>query len=176
MKMDVEGLYSMDLQEVASGIAQRIHLPHVLDAFCGVGGAAIAFARAGKRVTAIEIDSERLAMSKHNARLFSVDDRIQFVEGDCTTMLYQLKDTAVYLDPPWGGPDYGKLDQFLLGHFSPNGDTLIKQALSASPEVVCKLPKNFDFSELDRFQRPFEIVENIVGGQLEYFTAYFQKQ
>ena len=56
MKIDLEGLYSMDLQEVAISVAQRIESTRVVDDFCGIGGASIAFARAGKLVDAIEID------------------------------------------------------------------------------------------------------------------------
>ena len=173
MKIDVEGLYSMDVQEVALQLANKIESDHVVDAFCGVGGATIAFARTGKFVEAIEIDPGRLEMARHNARLFSVEDRIRFHQGDAMDFL-QSTGAAVYLDPPWGGPSYGRFEQFSLKHFAPDGEKLLRKALSASREVILKLPKNFNFSELAPIREPTEIISNEWAGRLEYYTAIFR--
>lgn len=174
MKIDLEGLYSMDVQAVAFATAQHIESEHIVDACCGIGGAAIAFARAGKRVTAIEIDTTRLRMAEHNAEIFGVSGMIEFVNGDARSTLGQYPGSAVYLDPPWGGPSYGKLDKFKLNHFTPNGESFLAPALESSSEVVFKLPKNFDFSEFDRFRAPSESIENMLEGKLQYYTAFFR--
>ena len=173
MNIDVEGLYSMDLQEVVLQLAKRVEAERIVDAFCGVGGAAIAFARGGKFVEAIEIDSGRLEMARHNALLFSVEGRICFRQGDAMDLL-QSTEAAVYLDPPWGGPSYGRLEQFSLKCFVPDGEELLRKALSASREVILKLPKNFDFSELGPIREPTEIISNELAGRLEYYTAIFK--
>jgi len=173
MQIDVEGLYSMDLQSVATALAARIKADQVIDAFCGIGGAAIAFARAGKDVLAIEIDPQRLEMARHNARMFGVDRKVNFQLGDALDIL-QKSSAALYLDPPWGGPSYGRLDRFSLSHFSPNGEVLIRKGLTVSLEIYLKLPKNFAFDELDGICRPIEVIENEVNGRLEYYTAVFK--
>jgi trimethylguanosine synthase len=173
MKIDVEGLYSMDLQEVALQLAQKIEADRIVDAFCGIGGATIAFARTGKFVKAIEIDPGRLEMARHNALLFAVQDRIIFHQGDAMDLL-QSSEAAVYLDPPWGGPSYGRREQFSLKCFAPDGEGLLRRALSASREVILKLPKNFDFSELVPIREPTEIIANELAGRLEYYTAIFR--
>ncbi|SMF96291.1 trimethylguanosine synthase [Methylomagnum ishizawai] len=173
MEMDLEGLYSLDLQALALELAERIRSPRVVDAFCGIGGAAIAFARRGKQVDAIELQASRLDMARRNAQRFGVEDRIHFLEGDCTEKLEPAADTAIYLDPPWGGPAYGKLEQFRLKDFSPDGATLLRQALAVSPEVLFKLPKNFDFADLQRISAPTAILRNEFRGNLEYYTAVF---
>ncbi|BBL74598.1 RsmD family RNA methyltransferase [Methylomagnum ishizawai] len=173
MEMDLEGLYSLDLQALALELAERIQSPRVVDAFCGVGGAAIAFARGGKQVDAIELQASRLDMARRNAQIFGVADRIRFLEGDCLAKLEAAADAAIYLDPPWGGPAYGKLEQFRLKDFSPDGETLLRQALAASPEVLFKLPKNFDFADFQRIAEPTAILRNEFRGNLEYYTALF---
>ncbi len=173
MQLDAEGLYSMDLQEVALRLALHISSPRVVDAFCGIGGAAIAFARAGKSVQAIEIDPSRLDMARHNAQLFRVEDRIRFQQGDAMHLL-RPSDSALYLDPPWGGPTYGKVEKFSLKFFLPHGADLLRRALSVSNEVLFKLPKNFDFAELTPLRKPTEILSNEYDGKLEYYTAVFR--
>jgi hypothetical protein len=82
----------------------------LIDAFAGPGGNTIAFARSGKwkRVYAIEKDSAVLQCAKHNAKIYGVEDKITWFEGDCFHILKnQLKDLAPYSvvfgSPPWGG-------------------------------------------------------------------------
>ncbi|EEP76175.1 conserved hypothetical protein [Uncinocarpus reesii 1704] len=82
----------------------------MIDAFAGVGGNAIAFARSNKwkRVYAIEKDPAVLQCAKHNAKIYGVEDKITWFEGDCfeTIRLY-LKDlgpySVIFASPPWGG-------------------------------------------------------------------------
>lgn len=82
----------------------------LVDAFAGVGGNTIAFARSGrwKRVYAIEKDSTVLQCARHNAKVYGVEDKITWFEGDCFEIIKdQLKDLAPYsvmfASPPWGG-------------------------------------------------------------------------
>ena len=92
----------------------------ILDAMCGVGGNAIAFAKSGrwKRVYAIEKDPATLACARHNAEIYGVVDKITFFEGDCFELLgvdgkkenavQVLKSVierfgVIFASPPWGG-------------------------------------------------------------------------
>jgi trimethylguanosine synthase len=49
--LDEEGWYSVTPEAIATQIAERCRCDVVLDAFCGVGGNAIAFARTCERGT-----------------------------------------------------------------------------------------------------------------------------
>ena len=51
-------------------------------------------------------------MAKHNASLYGVEDRIQFIVGDYMQLASSLKADVVFLSPPWGGPDYLEADVF----------------------------------------------------------------
>jgi len=85
----------------------------LVDAFAGPGGNTIAFARSSrwKRIYAIEKDPAVLQCAKHNAKIYGVEDRITWFEGDCMEILEnQLKELApysvIFASPPWGGPGY----------------------------------------------------------------------
>ncbi|KAI0831980.1 S-adenosyl-L-methionine-dependent methyltransferase [Trametes gibbosa] len=119
--LDEEGWYSVTPERVADQIADRCRCDVILDAFCGVGGNAIAFARTCERVIALDVSPIRLALARHNAALYGVQDRIEFVLGDFLSFARSLqtarspeggtqsskrKIDVVFLSPPWGGPSY----------------------------------------------------------------------
>lgn len=47
-------------------------------------------------------------MAKHNANVYGVADRIEFIIGDYLSLCDRLKADCVFLSPPWGGPQYLK--------------------------------------------------------------------
>lgn len=57
-------------------------------------------------VIAIDIDPDRVAIAKHNARVYGVEDRIEFIIGDYFHVAPKLRADVVFLSPPWGGPEY----------------------------------------------------------------------
>lgn len=103
IKMDKEGWYSVTPERIAAHIAQRCASDVIIDAFCGVGGNTIQFALTCHYVIAIDIDPVRLECARHNARIYGVEDRIEFICGDFMTLIPKLKADAVFLSPPWGG-------------------------------------------------------------------------
>lgn len=54
----------------------------IVDAFAGVGGNAIQFAQTCDRVIAVELCAERLETARHNAQVYGVADKIEFICGD----------------------------------------------------------------------------------------------
>ncbi|KAI0923699.1 hypothetical protein AcV5_009174 [Taiwanofungus camphoratus] len=90
--LDEEGWYSVTPERVAEQIAERCRCDVVLDAFCGVGGNAIAFARTCERVIALDTSPVRLALARHNAALYGVADRIEFVLADFISFARALID------------------------------------------------------------------------------------
>ncbi|KAI0792199.1 RNA cap guanine-N2 methyltransferase-domain-containing protein [Abortiporus biennis] len=112
--LDEVGWYSVTPEGIATQIAERCRCATILDAFCGVGGNAIAFAQTCERVIALDTSPVRLALARHNAAIYGVVDRIEFILGDylsfarsyLSTPHKQRKIDVVFLSPPWGGPDY----------------------------------------------------------------------
>ena len=102
-------LASMIAQHIAQSAPQKKTL--IIDAFAGVGGNTIAFAKSGRwdRVFAIEKDPVTLACAKHNAEIYGVQDLITWYEGDCfevvKSQMTEVGEHAVlFASPPWGGP------------------------------------------------------------------------
>ncbi|KAK3730853.1 hypothetical protein QZH41_009967, partial [Actinostola sp. cb2023] len=104
IKMDKEGWFSVTPERIAQHIAERCRCDLIIDAFCGVGGNAIQFAFTCERVIAIDIDPVKIACARHNAEIYGVQDRIEFIIGDFMELAPSLKGDVVFLSPPWGGP------------------------------------------------------------------------
>jgi trimethylguanosine synthase len=173
MMLDEEGLFSLAPEPVALHIAGKTPGDLIADAFCGAGGSAIGFARAGKRVVAIDNNSQRLVMARHNAKLFGVEDDIEFIHGDCRDVLPALRTDTVFLDPPWGGTDYYKAEKFHLSDFEPDWRALLELSFSLAPSVVLRLPRNFAMDELDGLGRTYETERNTFNGRFIHYCVYF---
>lgn len=60
-------------------------------------------------VIAIDIDPAKIEMAKHNAAVYGVADRIEFIVGDFLLLAPSLAADMVFLSPPWGGPKYSEV-------------------------------------------------------------------
>ena len=101
-KLDDEGKFSLTPEAIALSLGERVRGLRVIDACAGAGGNAIGFARAGCSVIAVEINASRLAMARHNARLYGVANRIEFITGDARSILSNREADLLFIDPPWG--------------------------------------------------------------------------
>jgi len=126
----------------------------LVEAFAGPGGNTIAFARSSrwKRIYAIEKDPAVLQCAKHNAKIYGVEDRITWFEGDCMEILKnQLKDLApysvIFASPPWGG--YRSDDIYNLSTMTPYPLKTIHSEFSKFTEhMVLFLPRTSDLRQL----------------------------
>ncbi|KTD46627.1 23S rRNA (uracil-C(5))-methyltransferase RlmCD [Legionella rubrilucens] len=163
IQFDAEGLHTVMPEQAALAQAQLFHgADCVLDGFCGVGGAAIALARLGKKVIAVELDAHRLNMARHNARIYGVDEAITFVHGDFFEVARQYSADALLVDPPWGWPRYRPVDRFLLEHFEPHGKKVLDFALSRCNQVILRAPVHFDTTELELFGVNYQSYDNLL--------------
>lgn len=176
IQIDGEGLYSVCPEDVALAIAERVRSSTVFDAFGGVGGNSIAFARKGKIVWFTDINAERVRMAKANARIYSVEDKITFLSEDFFVAAKHVSAGAVYIDPPWGGPSYSQKELFSLRDFSPDGVAILQISFQLFPEVILRVPSNFDMHELQQFDRKFTVEENHSAGKLISKTVYFSEK
>jgi len=65
--------------------------------------------------------STQVEMAKHNAAVYNVEQKIEFVIGDCLQLAPHFRVDVVFLSPPWGGPQYLKERFFDLKRIIPNG-------------------------------------------------------
>ncbi|KAL6012226.1 hypothetical protein ACLOJK_002704 [Asimina triloba] len=119
IKMDEEGWFSVTPEEIAISHAERSGDGSVIDCFSGVGGNAIQFARRCCHVLAIDIDPQKVELAFNNAKIYGVEDYIDFIVGDFFQLAPFLKADALFLSPPWGGPAYSTVDTFTLDMLEP---------------------------------------------------------
>ena len=121
IRLDKESWYSVTPEAIADHIAKRMvedcrkavgadadtHKEGVvvLDAFCGCGGNAVAFAKLPPEevalVVAIDVDKSKLEMAAHNASLYGIEpDRIVFIHADAVSaMKYGYDNGKCILSP-----------------------------------------------------------------------------
>ncbi len=101
-RADDEGRWSLTPASIAARIGELARGRSVLDLGCGVGGNSIGFARAGCQVIAVERDAARLESARHNARVYGVESKIRFEQGDARAWISNVGERVVFVDPPWG--------------------------------------------------------------------------
>ncbi len=156
-RVDATGLYTMVPEGAARFIAGKARGSTVLDVCSGIGAMSIAFARAGKRVTSVEIDRKRVEMARHNARLYGVDHLIEFLAADiavpATLQRLPAEFDTVFLDPPWGtGPgEYQRHRVIFLEKLHLAGLDL-RDLVAPIPcrEVMLRLPPNFHVKSIEK--------------------------
>lgn len=198
VRLDPEGWFSVTPERVAAHIAERARCDVVVDLFAGCGGNVIQFALTCHRVLAIDLDATRLCHARHNAGVYGVADRVDFVLGDALALLPALegKVDVLFMSPPWGGPKYldqptpYRLDQIqvacggvgaggvgegAVAAPAVGGRELFARVLAVCPNVAVLLPRNVDLRELAEVAdgRPLEVEENVLNYKLKTITAYF---
>uniref|UniRef100_A0A0K0DJF5 Trimethylguanosine synthase n=1 Tax=Angiostrongylus cantonensis TaxID=6313 RepID=A0A0K0DJF5_ANGCA len=179
--MDREGWFSVTPERIAEHIADRmVRQPGILivDAFAGVGGNSIQLALKGARVIAIDMDPIRLKCARENARVYGVDDRIDFICCDFFHFASKWMNDigkpvdAVFLSPPWGGPSYLKSTVFDLDDLNPNGFDTFTAARKLSPNIAYFLPRNTALKQVCVRGR-CEIEQSCLNKKIKTLTAYY---
>ncbi|QRW08137.1 SAM-dependent methyltransferase [Ceratobasidium sp. AG-Ba] len=199
--LDEEGWYSVTPEKIANQIAERCRCDTVIDAFCGVGGNSIAFAQTCERVIALDISPVRLAIAKHNATIYGVADRIEFILCDYVSFAKSFSSLpksqqrpidVVFLSPPWGGPSYisgppptgtelesqqAQSSVYTLNSLTPlPGPELFALSSKISQNVAMFLPRNTSIEEISLLSplgQKVEIEEQWMGSKLKALTCYF---
>jgi hypothetical protein len=129
-----------------------------------------------ERVIAIDINEERLRMAQHNARVYGVHHKIDFIAGDFFALAPQLRGDVVFLSPPWGGPSYRYSDACDLRSMPVDSIHAIETALQITPNVCAVLPRNSDMASLQSrlpASLSFEVELNYLDQRLKTLTCYF---
>ena len=115
---------------------------------------------------AIDNSPIRLALARHNAAIYGVVDRIEFILADYVSFarsyLSQSHNSphridVVFLSPPWGGPKYIDLSNgdddeqtgYSLRNITPvPGDELFRIARRITHNIAYFLPRNINLNEI----------------------------
>lgn len=156
LQMTPEGLYSITRRRDGERILAflRNKIPHlskraITDATACVGGDTLLFSLYFRKVDSIEWKHDNCIVLRNNVDVFGATN-VKIHEGD-SSQIFNWKTDVLYIDPPWGGPDYYKqpsLDLY-IGNF--RLDVWIEEILKRDnrPQyIVLKVPQNYNFSRL----------------------------
>lgn len=150
LKFDDEALFSTTDQLTADKITRDIlrFLPAsstITDCTACIGGNTFSFSQQFASVRAYEIDPMRAEYLRMNMGALSVNN-VEIQCGDALELISQTGDLhdLVFIDPPWGGPNYKEADRVRL---SLSGRTLEEACIAIAPYcryIALKVPTNFD--------------------------------
>lgn len=172
LRMTPEGEYSITRRADGKKLLQKMisvvgpaKSKHITDLTGNVGGDTILFGLHFGFVDSIELDEENFEALKNNVKTFKLKN-VNVYHGD-STRLFRWKTDVVYIDPPWGGPDYKEkknLDLFLgderLDIFL---DTVLEQEWRPN-YIFMKLPRNYNFERLAMLPNVQEVYKFPIRG------------
>ncbi|KAK4401898.1 Trimethylguanosine synthase [Sesamum angolense] len=145
VKLDEEGWFSVTPEEIAARQAERCAgAGVVIDAFAGVGGNAIQFAKVCHRVVAVDVDPNKVQLAFHNAKIYGVEDYIDFIVGDFFPACTFLKGTSFIRN---SGSE--------IAVWVKHNHSLFQVAQAITPNIIMYLPRNLDMLQANAFMAVF---------------------
>jgi 16S rRNA G966 N2-methylase RsmD len=150
LKLDSEALYSVTDQLTADKITQELSrfVPAnaiITDATACIGGNTFSLSRAFKHINAVELDGTRFQYLKHNMKLLGVDN-ILFYHADILSLVSQLEQDLLFIDAPWGGPEYKIKEKIDLALSDVPLSEVCRKFCSTARFIALKTPTNFNIS------------------------------
>jgi 16S rRNA G966 N2-methylase RsmD len=94
-------------------------------------------------VYAIELDQSRFSFLKHN--MFTLrNTNVVCIHGDALTKCAHIKQDVIFIDPPWGGPEYKNHASVSLYLSQQNLCDVCNTLAQYAKYIVVKVPTNFD--------------------------------
>jgi len=152
LMMTQEGEYSMTRRQDSKRIVQKMLTligntnKHITDLTGNVGGDTIMFGLHFKSVDSIEHNQENFEALKNNVDVFGLKN-VTLHFGD-STRIYNWHTDVLYIDPPWGGPDYKEKENLDLYLADVRVDMFVNHVIEQpwKPRYIfLKLPRNYNF-------------------------------
>ena len=160
---DDVGLYSISIVRDAKATTQffigemyklKKHTKNmtIMDGTGGLGGNAISFCFAFKKVNVFEIDKDRFTMLSKNISNYKFDNYYLYNQN-CLVNLNSKID-IYFFDPPWGGPEYKNTEKLRL---KLGDNTLLEiveniRNIRKDTFISFKLPFNYDLKEFIKYK------------------------
>lgn len=170
LKWDDVALYSVmkstDADAVTKAMLERLKKSKpeqssftMIDATACIGGNTISFAAQFQNVISVEISPERAKMLEFNVEIAGFKERVTVIQGDFLDLdLSLLQPDGVFLDPPWGGPEYKNYTNLDLYLGSKNIVDVIRDILVSSRIIGIRLPFNYNFERLKTLNCKIEFI------------------
>jgi hypothetical protein len=161
LKLTPEGEYSITKRKDGETLLK--HMKSILkttkdkditDLTGNVGGDTILFGLNFKKVDSIEMNPENFEALKNNVETFRLKN-VDLHEGD-STKIFNWKTDVLYIDAPWGGPDYKEKKELDLYLGDTRVDQFVKEVMvreNAPKYVFMKVPRNYKFDRFDNIEK-----------------------
>lgn len=180
--MDDECWYSVTPENISSHVAKYIKTKlhslkqiKVLELFSGGGGDNIQCSLEGMKVTTVDIDPTKIAIVKHNNKIYNVKPKV--ILGDAFNLnskYYKEKYDVLMASPPWGGIGYTSKSETKLSEFCPEFyKSWIYFINNISPNTAVWLPKNISISEIvQTIKVPVKVRKYFTYGKLKMICVF----
>lgn len=117
-------------------------------------------------VIAIDIDPNKIKLARHNAKIYGVEDKIEFIVGDFFNLAPFLKADVVFMSPPWGGPGYWinevySIEVMCEKHYG-GGFGIFHEVKSIAPSIAFHLPKTTNIYEVGQQFTKIKIILSLL--------------
>ncbi|MBD3310030.1 methyltransferase domain-containing protein [Candidatus Woesearchaeota archaeon] len=133
-------------------LAQYIRFKRVAELCCAVGLLSVQLAKVMDKVYAVDLNSDRIRHARYNARLYGVEDRIEFIVGDVLDedLLKSIRADVAVLDPDWRADPKNTA---LAGSVDDTHPSLRKMfsltQKHIAKDIVTRIPKDWTFKTLE---------------------------
>lgn len=153
--LDNEALYSVTDQHTANKISKYINknIPNIktiTDGTACIGGNTYSFSKYFENVYAIEIDPTRYAYLQHNLQVLGITNNNTIIfNGNVLDVCRYIHQDMIFLDPPWGGPNYKALNYIDLYLSNIELSNVCKLLASYTKYISIKVPINFNIESFN---------------------------
>jgi 16S rRNA G966 N2-methylase RsmD len=161
LKGDVEGMYSLSYKEdadlLSTIIKEKFGNVKILDGTSGIGGNSISFGLHFSNTILVEINKERFKYLEINTKVHNLtsilynDDILNHLNDD-----YDL----IFIDPPWGGPNYKLKTSISLSLSNVTLKDLTKKLSILDKIIVYKLPFNYNLNDFSEYNYEIYYIKN----------------
>lgn len=170
LRLTEEGEYSVTRRRDADrilGIMTKLmgnlKTKTITDATGCVGGDTIQFGLRFLFVNSIELNEENFKALQNNVAVYGLEN-VTLHHGD-STKLFNWKSDVLFVDPPWGGPNYKENEVLELFLGDKRVDEWLEEVLLRKIRptyIFLKLPSNYNFKRLNflsniEYIRPYRI-------------------
>lgn len=151
LRLTEEGMYSVtkrkdgeQIIQIMKSIFRTLNDKTITDATACVGGDTINFSLHFKNVDSIEHNKQNFEVLKNNVEVYGLHN-VKLHFGDCVN-IYKWVSDILYIDPPWGGPEYKTFDRVDLFLGYTRLDDWLEEVLSGPYRpmaVFLKVPNNY---------------------------------
>jgi predicted RNA methylase len=157
LKITQEGSFSITrrrdaerIMNIITFIVKNLNEKIITDLTACCGGDTINFGLHFQRVHSVEKEKENFQALKNNIEVYKFDNVSCYNEDSVT--FYDWYSDVIFIDPPWGGPNYKETKKLDIELSGKRLDKWIEEILlrkTRPRHIFLKLPSNYNFDRLN---------------------------